>query len=154
GASLRLSAHQPHLTPQQERAVAALLARFQTSPFEPPTRSEVERELGAELTAALVERGTLLRAGEALLLEPAAYAEAVRRVVEHLRTHGRLTVAEARDLLGTTRKYMLPILEQMDEQRITRRVGDDRVLGLNAPRTELANQADKPARAVAKSEEE
>jgi selenocysteine-specific elongation factor len=132
GAALRLAAHEPRPTPEQERAVAVVLARFQSAPFEPPTRAEVERELGAELTAALVERGTLLRAGESLLLEPTAYAEAVRRVVAHLRAHGRLTVAEARDLLGTTRKYMLPILEQMDEQRITRRQGDDRVLGLNA----------------------
>jgi selenocysteine-specific elongation factor len=141
GASLRLAAHEPRPTPEQERAVTELLVRFKSAPFEPPTRAEVERELGAELTVALVERGTLLRAGESLLLEPAAYAEAVRRVVVHLRAHGRLTVAEARDLLGTTRKYMLPILELMDEQRITRRQGDDRLLGLNAPPLDAAGEA-------------
>ena len=40
-----------------------------------------------------------------------------------------MTAAEARDVLGTTRKYILPLLEHMDERRITRRVGDERVAG-------------------------
>jgi selenocysteine-specific elongation factor len=40
-----------------------------------------------------------------------------------------MTAAEARDVLGTTRKYILPLLEHMDERRITRRVGDERRLG-------------------------
>ena len=136
GALVRLAGHQPQLTAEQERAVERMLARFQSAPFAPPTRAEVEAELGPELVAALLDRGTLLRAGDSLLLEPATYAEAVRRVVAHLRAHGRLTVAEARDLLDTSRKYMLPILELLDEQRITRRQGDDRVLGINAPAAE------------------
>ena len=43
-----------------------------------------------------------------------------------------MTAAEARDVLGATRKYILPLLEHMDAQRITRRVGDMRVLGPGA----------------------
>jgi selenocysteine-specific elongation factor len=38
-------------------------------------------------------------------------------------------VAEARDVLGATRKYILPLLEHMDTLKITRRLGDQRVLG-------------------------
>ncbi len=142
GALVRLTGHAPKLTAEQERAVERMLARFRSAPFAPPTRTEVEAELGPELVAALVDRGTLLRAGESLLLEPAAYAEAVRRVVAHLRARGRLTVAEARDLLDTSRKYMLPILELLDEQRITRRQGDDRVLGINAPAAAARSSGD------------
>jgi selenocysteine-specific elongation factor len=37
-------------------------------------------------------------------------------------------VAEARDLLQSSRKYVLPLLEWLDTQKITRRVGDDRIL--------------------------
>ncbi|HEX6800188.1 MAG TPA: selenocysteine-specific translation elongation factor [Ktedonobacterales bacterium] len=144
GALVRLAGHQPQFTAEQERAVERTLARFQSAPFAPPMRAEVERELGPELVAALIDRGTLLRAGASLLLEPSAYAEAVRRVAVHLHAHGRLTVAEARDLLDTSRKYMLPILELLDEQRITRRLGDDRVAGINAP---SAAQASAPVAA-------
>jgi selenocysteine-specific elongation factor len=142
GTLVRLATHQPRLSDEQERAVEALLARFRAAPFAPPTRADAERALGAEIVAALVDRGTLLRAGDSLLLEPAAFAEAVRRIVTHLHAHGRLTVADARDLLGTSRKYMLPILELLDEQRITRRLGDDRVLGINAPAASGAEHGD------------
>src|SRR5262249_26412298 len=132
GAYVRLAAHEPRLSPAQERAVAAMLDRFRAEPFSPPTRPEVETELGPEVTALLLDRGTLVKVSDAILLDRAAYEEAVRRVVGHLRAHGTLTVAEARDLLHTSRKYMLAIFEHLDERRITQRSGDDRVLGPNA----------------------
>ena len=75
----------------------------------------------------------------------AVYDEVLRRVVGHLRAHETLTVAEARDLLQTTRKYMLAIFEHLDERRITRRVGDDRVLGPNAPALAAVPEGDGPA---------
>jgi selenocysteine-specific elongation factor len=130
---LRLPAHEPRLTAEQERAVATVLERFRAEPFAPPDRAEVEQALGPDLTAALVERGTLVKLGETALFERAAYDEAVRRLVVALRTEGTLTVAAARDLLGTSRKYILPLLEYLDERRITLRRGDDRILGPNAP---------------------
>jgi selenocysteine-specific elongation factor len=133
GAYTKLTAHEPRFTPEQERAVEALLARFQAEPFAPPTRAEAEQEVGPEVVAALIERGALVKVSDAILLDETAYAEALRRVVGFLRSHERLTVAEARDLLGTTRKYMLAIFEHFDERRITRRQGDDRVLGPSAP---------------------
>jgi selenocysteine-specific elongation factor len=40
-----------------------------------------------------------------------------------------VTVADVRDLLGSTRKYVLPILNQLDAEGITRRRGDDRIPG-------------------------
>jgi selenocysteine-specific elongation factor len=133
GAYVMLAGHAPRLTAEQERAVAALLGRFHAAPFAPPTRPEVEAELGPELTALLIERGDLVKLSDAIVLERTAYQEAVRHIVAHLRTHETITVAEARDLLGTTRKYMLAIFEHLDERRITRRSGDDRILGPNAP---------------------
>jgi len=44
-----------------------------------------------------------------------------------------MTASQARDLLGTTRKYILPLLEHLDERRITRRIGDERVLATAKP---------------------
>ena len=109
-----------------------MLGRFQRDPFNPPTRPEVEAALGTELTMALLDRGQLVRVSETILLEPAAYQRAITQVVTYLREHQTITVAQARDLLGTTRKYMLAILEHLDARRITRRQGDDRTLGPNA----------------------
>jgi selenocysteine-specific elongation factor len=132
-AIVRRPDHRPRMTPEQEQAVAAILERFQRDPFGPPTRLEVESALGPELTSALISQGTLVKVTDTILLERSAYDEAVARLVGHLRAHPTLTVAEARDLLGTSRKYMLAIFEHLDERRITRRSGDDRILGPNAP---------------------
>ncbi len=133
GALVKLPDHAPRLTPEQERAVAAALERFRVEPFAPPTRAEADEALGPELTATLVERGALVKLGETVLFERAAYEEAVRRLLSALRAEGTLTVAAARDLLGTSRKYVLPLLEHLDERRITLRRGDDRVIGPSAP---------------------
>jgi selenocysteine-specific elongation factor len=129
GAFVCVPGHAPDLTAPQQQAVDAMLARFRQEPFAPPTRPEVEDALGAEVTALLVEQGVLVRLNDTVLLERSAYVEALRLMVERLRTHESLTVADARDLLGTTRKYMLAFFEHTDERRYTVRRGDDRVLG-------------------------
>jgi selenocysteine-specific elongation factor len=136
---LRLPDHTPRFSPEQERAVANLLRMFRTQPFAPPTRAGAEQAVGAsgpEVVAALVERGDLLAMNAEILLDRAAYAEAVRRIVAHLRAHGRISVAEGRDRLATSRKYMLAIFERLDERRITIRDGDERVLGPGAAMAE------------------
>jgi len=52
----------------------------------------------------------------------------VDRLTRHLQREGKVTVAQARDLLGSSRRYVLPLLEWLDAQKVTRRVGDDRIL--------------------------
>jgi selenocysteine-specific elongation factor len=52
----------------------------------------------------------------------------VERVVSQLAEQGRITLAQARDMFGTSRKYAQALLEYLDEQRITQRVGEERVL--------------------------
>jgi len=45
-----------------------------------------------------------------------------------IKSRGKVTVAEIRDLFHTSRKYALALMEYLDTQKITRRVGDARVL--------------------------
>ncbi|HET9110251.1 MAG TPA: SelB C-terminal domain-containing protein, partial [Ktedonobacterales bacterium] len=132
GGWLRLPEHHAEPTAEQRAAIDQLLERFRAAPFSPPTRAEVEDSLGPELAQALIDRGDLVKVSESILLEPAALDEATRRILAHLRSHETITVAEARDLLDTTRKYMLAIFEYLDDQRITERQGDDRGLGREA----------------------
>lgn len=132
GAFVRKPGYAPRLTPPQQQAVDVMLSRFYKEPFAPPTRPEVEDALGAEVTALLIEQGALVRLNDTVLLERAAYSDALRRVMAHLATHESLTVADARDLLATTRKYMLAFFEHTDERRYTVRRGDDRILGPQA----------------------
>ena len=131
-ARVRLVAHRAEPTAEQARAMDAMLARFRAAPFTPPDWAEVEAALGEELAQALVARGDLVKVSDAILLDRESYREAARRILAHLRAHEAITVAQARDLLGATRKYTLALFERLDERHITARRGDDRVAGREA----------------------
>jgi selenocysteine-specific elongation factor len=129
---IRLPGFVPSFNDAQQQKVDRLLRLFRESPYTPPGRAESEAIVGAEVLAALIEQGRLVKLGgstDTVLFLRESYEEAVTRLVEYLREHGRMTAAEARDVLGTTRKYILPLLEHMDERRITRRMGDERIIG-------------------------
>jgi selenocysteine-specific elongation factor len=84
--------------------------------------------LSPELLAYLVQEGDVIRInGETGFARP-VYEGAVERLRAHLQDHRAISVAEARDMLGSTRRYVLPLLEWLDAQKVTRRVGDDRIL--------------------------
>jgi len=132
GGLIRLPGFVPRFTPSQQQQVEQLLQLFREQPYTPPGRTEAEALTEPEVVAALIEQGSLVRVGEGVLFLRETYDEALTRLVAYLREHGKITVAEARDILGATRKYILPLLEQMDAQHITRRVGDERLLVPNA----------------------
>jgi selenocysteine-specific elongation factor len=105
---------------------------FREAPFTPPGRTEAEAVVGSEVLASLIEQGHLVKLGnanETVLFLRESYEEAIAKLIAFLQEHQKMTAAEARDVLGTTRKYILPLLEHMDERHITRRVGDERILG-------------------------
>ncbi len=127
-AVVYLPSHEIRFTPEQERHVAALLARFARNPYSPPSVSEAEAEVGPDVLAALLEQGRLLRLSDSVLLSAETYRSMLASVLERLRRGEPVTVATVRDLFGTSRKYALAFLEHLDRERITRRVGDERVL--------------------------
>ena len=132
GSVLRLPNFAPAFTQQQQQQIEQLLHQFRAHPFTPPGRAEAEALVGSEALGALIEQGTLVKVGsaaEAVLFLRESYDEALATLLAYVHEHGRMTAAEARDVLGTTRKYILPLLEHMDERRLTRRVGDERVPG-------------------------
>src|SRR5205823_3148968 len=136
GGFIRLPNFVPTFTSAQQQKVEQLLRQFRVNPYTPPGRAEAEAMVGAEVLVALIEQGKLVKLGgsggsqeaNAVLFLHETYDEALERLLTYLREHGRITVAAARDVLGTTRKYVLPLLEHMDERKMTRRIGDERVL--------------------------
>lgn len=85
-----------------------------------------------ELIVYLTEQGQVARVGEEMLIAGPVLEEAARRTREFLKANGKIGVSDFRDMLGTSRKFALPLLEWMDEQKITRRAGDERLPGPNA----------------------
>jgi selenocysteine-specific elongation factor len=76
----------------------------------------------------LLEEERLVRMSDSVVFLADTYQEMVRRVIDHLKAEGSITVAQVRDMFQASRKYALALMEHLDEQRITKRVGDERVL--------------------------
>jgi len=127
-ALLRLPEHKIAFTPRQQRLVDELLAEFRKSPYATPSVARCEEKVGPEVFNALLETGRLVRVSPDVVFLTETYREMVRRVVERLKREGRITVAQVRDMFGTSRKYALALMEHLDERKITKRVGDERVL--------------------------
>jgi len=116
-------------TAAQHKGVDALLARFRAQPWAAPSVKECEATVGTDVLAVLIELGQLVKLSEDVVLLPETYQFAVKRIVEHLEANRTITVAQVRDLFDTSRKYALALMEYMDAKGITKRVGDERVMG-------------------------
>jgi selenocysteine-specific elongation factor len=128
GSTIRLTAHQPAFTAKQQQAVDYLLFTFRQGPYATPSVSQCEEQVGGEVLNALVEQGHLIKLNEDVILLTETYEEMRSRVIDDLKEQGTITVAQVRDMFGTSRKYALALLGYLDERRITRRVGDERIL--------------------------
>jgi selenocysteine-specific elongation factor len=107
-----------------------LLELLGAEPFAPPSLAEAMRTAGAapEIVRALAQRGDLERLSDDVAFTRDAYERAVGVVRELIATTGSVSVAQLRDRLGASRRPMLALLEHLDAVKVTRRVGDSRVL--------------------------
>jgi selenocysteine-specific elongation factor len=126
GAHLKLAGHAVELAPSQAAARDDLLGRIEAGGFTPPLAKELNAD--PALVRALVEGSELVKIGDFYLTRAQA-SEARARVRAAIEESGPLTVAQIRDLLGTSRKYAVPLCEWLDATSATRRQGDVRALG-------------------------
>jgi selenocysteine-specific elongation factor len=125
GAATRRGTPAP-ASPDLSPAALALERRLRDAGAEPPTEAELG-EAAAEL-ASLRATGRVVRVGRALHYHPDALADVRARVVRLCERDGEVSIASLRDELGTSRKFAQALLEHLDGERITRRVGDAHVL--------------------------
>jgi selenocysteine-specific elongation factor len=128
GDTLRRPGFQISFTPEQQGKVDALLAAFRRQPYTPPSMAEAIAMSDAEIISALMHQGTVVRLSEDVLFLRETYNDVTGRIIAHIKAHGSMTVAQVRDAFNTSRKYALAIMEYLDEKKVTRRVGDERVL--------------------------
>ena len=122
--SLRLPDHEITLTEKMEEEASAYLNSLQKDPYSPSADAKVSQEL----LSVLIDQGKVVRVADGVIFAASAYKEMTDRIVEHLKAQGSITVADARTMFDSSRKYILPLMEHLDQQQITRRNGDERVL--------------------------
>ena len=124
GALVRLPGYEPTLSDGQNEQVNAYIRTLESDPFSPPTDARMDDEV----LNLLDEQGKVVRVSETVVYSAEAYEQMVEIVSEYIRENGEISVANVRDVLGTSRKYALALMDYLDHKRITRRVGDARVL--------------------------
>ena len=122
--SIALPNHSPTPNTTQTTRAEAFLAALDVNPYAPVTGSPIDDDL----LAYLEDQGRIVRCGDGVAFSADAYREMTDRIVTHLREHKMITLAQVRDMFGTSRKYAQALLEHLDGRHVTRRTGDERVL--------------------------
>ena len=120
----RLPSHAIKLTPAQQAKLDAFLEALARNPYAPP--SELIPE--PDLLNMLVGQGKVVKLSDIVVFSVPVYNDMVAKVTAQIKSTGKVGLAEVRDMFGTSRKYAQALLDYLDGQKITRRVGDDRVL--------------------------
>jgi selenocysteine-specific elongation factor len=130
GPLVSLAEHEIVFTPEQQNQAAQVIEVLRRQGPAPADRADLEAELSVspELTQALLDRGDLVEVSAELVYPTDVYDGMVHRVTKAIREQGPITVAGVRDIFNTSRKYALALMAHLDERKVTRRVGDERVL--------------------------
>lgn len=130
--ALRLASHRPALSDSEMAAKGALEAAFKAAGLEARTLEETAAaagtniELARKLYALLAAEKRLVRIGD-LIFHAGSLEELRSRVRARKRVNSRMDVAAFKEITGgLTRKYAIPLLEYLDRERVTRRVGNER----------------------------
>lgn len=128
--NVRLPGHEVRLSDEENRAAEAIEKVYRDLGFSAPSVEQVEGKSPGdkEVFRYLVETGRLVKIAEGLYLHRETVETAEKLLRNRLTGGEKITVSEFRDLTASSRKYAVPILEYFDSKRITRRVGDGRVL--------------------------
>jgi selenocysteine-specific elongation factor len=124
----------PKLSNNLRKLKDKMIAAYQAGGFTPPDPLSFASQAGGnasslkDLFDVCVAEGYLAKVTDEVYLHADAEADMRKRVTERLRQGGGLTVAEIRDMLGTTRKYAVPLCEYLDRVGVTRRDNDLRFL--------------------------
>jgi selenocysteine-specific elongation factor len=129
-----LSDKEPRLSDSEQRASDQLAHLFLKAEFVTPRPDELPALTGMkqstidELLVNLRHRGLLVELADQILVHTIHLEKSKQILSNHLEKHGRVRLAEYKDLLNTSRKFAVPLLEYWDKAGLTKRVGDDRVL--------------------------
>jgi selenocysteine-specific elongation factor len=124
GLNIRLPSFEVRLTTAQQAAIDAFLKSLADNPYLPPSDKIPE----PDLLNLLIDRRQVVKTGDNIVFSAKAYDEMLAGVIQFIKSNGKVTLGETRDLFKTSRRFVQSLLEYMDEKKITRRVGDDRVL--------------------------
>ena len=129
GVTISRQTHRLELPPHLKNAAEKIRAALKAKPLDPPSIKEIAPDAAAQQALRfLLQTGEAVELSKEIVLTADAYKQAVGEVRRVLSERGSATTSELRQALSTSRRVIIPLLEYLDTQGITRREGDKRVL--------------------------
>ncbi len=129
GMVIKRATHRPALPPHLQAAGARLRAALAAKPFDPPSRKELAPDAVAQQALRFLrETGEVLELSDEVVLLADSFSRMKQVIGKWLAERGAATVSELRQAVGTSRRIVVPLLERLDRDGLTRRDGDRRML--------------------------
>jgi selenocysteine-specific elongation factor len=135
---LRTAAHRVQLGSQEKSLMDKIKKILSEEPMTPPELKEIEKQLGVnraklvEVIRLLERDRSVIRVAMDLYYLPGTIDQVRAVLKKFLSEKGEITAAAFRDLIGSSRKYTIPLLEYFDREGLTIRIGDVRRLKSSA----------------------
>jgi selenocysteine-specific elongation factor len=129
GSTIARKAHQATLPSELTSAEKKVREALTRKPFDPPARREIETDVQArQVVRFLVESRQAMEISPEVLVLSNSFTAMKDAVVELISRNGPATVSQLRQALGSSRRVIVPFLERLDRDGITRRLGEKRLL--------------------------
>ncbi|PID84738.1 MAG: selenocysteine-specific translation elongation factor [Chloroflexi bacterium] len=128
GTLLRQPDHQIHFSEAQETAVSHLLRHMSTAGITSPSVKTCKKAVGDHVYFALLDLRKLIQINNDVVYATSEYEKFTKLIIQYLQQHGEIDAAQTRDLLKTSRKYAIALLEHLDDIKMTKRIDDKRIL--------------------------
>ena len=131
---IRLPGHQIRLQADEKELKKKLLESYRQAGLQFPDFRILIDQLGVTeaeirtMVSLLQKEGELVRVRDGCYIPSAEFEQLKRKVVAYLEKHGELTTLQFKEMVGLTRKYIIPLIECLDMYKVTQRQGDVRVL--------------------------
>ncbi len=122
------------LTSKQRELINKIKELITEGGVKPPTFKEIVKMLEINektaniLLSILTKEGKIVKISPEIYIDKNLYEKIKAQLIEFLKEKGEITVREFKQIVNTSRKYLIPLLEHFDSIKLTMRVGDKRVL--------------------------
>jgi selenocysteine-specific elongation factor len=129
GSAIARISHRPLLPAELQAVERKIREALSGKPFDPPPRREIETDRHAQqVLRFLTETGDLSEIGSDVVLLRENFERMKHEVADFIARNGPATVSDLRKALESSRRIMVPFLEKLDRDGVTRRMGDKRWL--------------------------
>jgi selenocysteine-specific elongation factor len=129
GETIQRATHRPTLPDSLHSACARTRATLAAKPFDPPSGKELAPDaISQQALRFLCDTGEVVKVNDDVFLGSEEFAKMRDKVIKFIRAKGSASVSDLRQTLGSSRRVIVPFLERLDRDGVTRRLADKRTL--------------------------